>query len=142
MYKISNGQLPFKLVYGPEVVVPLQFCANAGRITFVLEFKHMINTRQHLYHLNKLEEERMLSQQHQETQKNQPKNRNDLHIKNKDMHYEDFILLYDSRVKGKLRKLETPWLGPYVVKDILPIRVVQLNSLQGNPLKNYPMGLA
>jgi hypothetical protein len=30
MYKRLTGQMPFKLVYGQEAVIPLHFCANAG----------------------------------------------------------------------------------------------------------------
>jgi hypothetical protein len=72
-----NYQTPFKLVYGQEVVIPLHFYANAGRITSILEFNHILNTRQCFYQLNQLEEERMLAQQHQEAQKNQHKSWHD-----------------------------------------------------------------
>jgi hypothetical protein len=140
MYKRSTGQTPFKLVYGQEVVIPLHFCANIGRIASILEFDHMLNTRQHFYQLNQLEEERMLAQQHQETQKNQQKSWHDRHIKKKDINDGDLVLLYDSRVKGKLRKLETAWLGPYVVEDIRPTGEVQLKTLQGHPFKKLVNG--
>jgi hypothetical protein len=82
-YKRSTGQTLFKLVYGQEAIIPLHFCANAGRITFILEFDHILNMRQHLYQVNQLEEERMLSQQHQEAQKNKQKSWHDRHIKKK-----------------------------------------------------------
>jgi hypothetical protein len=117
-YKISTGQTPFKLVYGQEVIIPLHFCANAGQIASVLEFDHIRDTRKHFYQLNQLEEEIMLAQQHQETQKNQQKSWHDRHLKKKDINDGDLVLLYDSQVKGKSRKLETAWLGPYVVEDI------------------------
>jgi len=55
-YKSSTRKEPFKLIYDQEAVIPLHFCANACRISFVLEFDHMVNTRQHLYQLNQLEE--------------------------------------------------------------------------------------
>jgi hypothetical protein len=55
-YKRSSGQTPFKLVYGQEVVIPLHFYSNVGRITSVLEFDHILNTRQRFYQLNQLEE--------------------------------------------------------------------------------------
>jgi hypothetical protein len=106
-YKILTGQTPFKLVYGQEVIIPLHFYENAGRITFVLEFDHILNTRQHFYQVNKLEEERMLAQQHQEVQKNQQKSWHDQHIKKKDIKTRDLVLMYDSRIKGKPWKLET-----------------------------------
>jgi hypothetical protein len=28
------------------------------------------------------------------------------------------VLLHDIRVKGKSKKLETTWLGPYIIEDI------------------------
>jgi hypothetical protein len=61
-----------------------------------LEFDHILNTRQCFYQLNQLEEERMLAQQHQETQKNQQKSWHDRHIKKKDINDGDLVLLYDS----------------------------------------------
>jgi hypothetical protein len=60
----------------------------------------------------------MLSQQHQEAQKNQQKSWHDQHIKKKNINAGDLVLLYDNRIKGKPQKLETTWLGPYMVEDI------------------------
>jgi transposase InsO family protein len=60
-YKRSTAQTPFKLIYDQEAVIPLHFCANACRISFVLEFDHMVNTRQRFYQHNQSEEERMLA---------------------------------------------------------------------------------
>jgi transposase InsO family protein len=54
-YKISTVQTPFKLVYGQEAVILLHFCANTGPIDSILEFDHMVNTRQCFYHLKQLE---------------------------------------------------------------------------------------
>jgi hypothetical protein len=63
-YKISIRQTPFKLIYGQKTIIPLHLCANAERITFVLEFGHILNTKQCFYQVNKLKEEIMLAQQH------------------------------------------------------------------------------
>jgi hypothetical protein len=53
--------MPFKLFYGQEVVIPLHLCANTKRIASILEFFHMLNTRKLFYHINQLEEERILA---------------------------------------------------------------------------------
>jgi len=45
-YKRSIDQMPFNLFYAQEVVIPLHFCANARRITSILEFDHIINKLQ------------------------------------------------------------------------------------------------
>jgi hypothetical protein len=52
----------------------------------------------------------------------------------------DFVLLYDSRVKGKPIKLETTWLRPSVIEYIQLTRVVQLGILLGHPLKKLING--
>jgi hypothetical protein len=93
-----------------------------------------------LYQLNKLEEERLIVIHHQEVQKKQQKVWHDRHIKKKDIKEGDLVLLYDSHIKGKPRKLETTWLGPYVVEDIRPTGVVQLRTLLGKPFKKLING--
>ena len=40
-------------------------------------------------------------------------------------------LLYNSRVKGKPKKLHTKWMGPYVVEEIHTNGLVRLMMLQG-----------
>lgn len=70
----------------------------------------------------------------------------DRHINKKDIKCEYLVLLCESHIKGKPRKLETTWLGPYVVEYIRLTGVVQLQTLLGKPfnklinfshLKNY-----
>jgi hypothetical protein len=73
-----------------------------------------------------MEEGILITMHHQEVQKQQQKAWHDRHIKKKDIKNGDLVLLYDSRIKGKPRKLETTWLGPYVVEDIRSTRAVQL----------------
>ena len=65
-----------------------------------------------------MEEERLIEIHHQEVQKQQQKVWHDRHLKKKDIKEGDLVLLYDSCIKGKPMKLETTWLGPYVVEDI------------------------
>ena len=43
----------------------------------------------------------------------------------------DLALLYNSRVKGKPKKLHTEWMGPYAVDEIHINGSVQLRTLQG-----------
>jgi len=39
-------------------------------------------------------------------------------MRKKEIGFGHLVLLYDSRIKGKPRKLETTWLAPYIIKDI------------------------
>jgi hypothetical protein len=105
-YKQSTGQTPFKLVYGQEVVIPLQFWTNSDRVAVVAKFDESKSVNSRMYQLNKLEKERLIAINHQEVQKQQQKAWYDRHIKKKDIKDGDLVLLYDSRIKGKPRKLE------------------------------------
>ena len=68
---------------------------------------------------------------HQEIQKQQQKAWHDRNIKNTNLSVGDLALLYNSRVKGKPKKLHTEWMGPYIVKEIHTNGSVRLRTLQG-----------
>ena len=68
--------------------------------------------------MSKLEEHELVMTQHQEIQKQQQKVWHDRNIKNKNLSVGDLALIYNSRVKGKTKKLHREWMGPYVVEEI------------------------
>jgi hypothetical protein len=82
----------------------------------------------------------LITMHHQEVQKKHHKGWHDRHIKKKDIKNRYLVLMYDSRIKGKPRKLETTWLGSYVVEDIRPTGAVQLRTLLGHPFKKFING--
>ena len=63
--------------------------------------------RDRLMQLSKIEEHRLLAIQHQEIQKQQQKDWHDRNLKNKNLSVGDLALLYNSRVKGKPKRLHT-----------------------------------
>ena len=71
-----------------------------------------------MFQLQKLEEDRIIAIQHQEAQKQQQKAWHDRNIKTKNISIRDLVLLYDSKIKGEPRKLETTWMGPYIIEDL------------------------
>ena len=87
-----------------------------------------------MFQLQKLEEDRVLAIHHQEAQKQQQKAWHDRNIKSKNIAVNDLVLLYDNKVKGKPRKLETTWMGPYIIEDLNTIGSVRLKTLQGQVL--------
>ena len=42
--------------------------------------------------------------------------------------------MYDCKIKGNPRKLETTWLGAFVIEDIKPNGIIQSRILQGKLL--------
>lgn len=85
-----------------------------------------------LIQLQKLEEDRVIALQHREAQKQQQKAWHDRNIKSKNISVGDLVLLYDSRIKGKPHKLETAWMGPYIIEDLNFNGSVRLKTLQGH----------
>ena len=82
-----------------------------------------------LLQLSNLEEHRQIMLQHQEIQKQQQKAWHDRNIKNKNLSVGDLALLYNSRVKGKPKKIYTKWMGPYVVNEIHANGSIRLRTL-------------
>ena len=106
-YKRETNQTPFKLVYGKEIVVPLHFKQHALEIAKVLKLDISEAKHERLFQLQKLEEDRVIALQNQQSQKQQQKTWHDSNIKSKNISVGDLVLLYDSRIKGKPCKFET-----------------------------------
>ena len=51
------------------------------------------------------------------------------------------VLLYDNECLQHLGKLCMHWLGPFIIKEVLQNGVVQLQTLQGQPLKGHIHGI-
>ena len=106
-YKRATNQTPFKLVYGQEAIVPLHFRKHTLEIVEVLKLDNGEAKHERIFQLKKLEEDKIISIQHQEAKKQQQKAWHDRNIKSKNISVDDLVFLYDSRIKGKPRMLET-----------------------------------
>ena len=131
-YKRETNQTPFKLVYGQEVVVPLHFKQHTLKIVEVLKLDIGEAKNERLFQLQKLEEDRIIALQHQEAQKQPKKSWHDRNIKSKNISFGDLVLFYESRIKGKPRKLEIAWMIPYIIEDLNFNGLVRLKTLQGH----------
>ena len=105
-------------MYGQEVVVPLHFRKHTLEIVEVLKLDIGEAKHERLFQLQNLEEDGIIALQHQEAQKQQQKSWHDRNIKLKNISVDDLLLLYDSKIKGKHCKLETTWMGPYIIEDL------------------------
>ena len=105
-------------MYGQEVIVPLHFQQQTPIIAKILHVDVEQGRNARLLQLSKLEEHRVIAIQYQEIQKQQQKAWHNRNIKNKNLSIGDLALLYNSRVKGKPKKLHIEWMGPYVVEEI------------------------
>jgi hypothetical protein len=124
-------QTPFKLVYGLEVVVPMEYLVPSLRI---IAFTDMDDTRlfkKGLHSWFELEEEIFIAGFHQQVQKEREKAYHDRHIKKKAFKQGDMVLVYDSKFMKHLGKFRTHWLGPYEVTYVTEGGVAQLKTLNG-----------
>ena len=68
-YKRATNPTPFKLVYGQEAIVPLNFRQNTPEIAHILKIDTTDLRDERMFQLQKLEEDRVLAIHHQEAQK-------------------------------------------------------------------------
>ena len=62
-------------------------------------------------------------------------------IKSKNILVSDLVLLYDNIIKRKSYKLETTWLGPYIIEDLNLNGSVRLKTLQGHVFPKVVNGI-
>jgi hypothetical protein len=124
-------QTPFKLVYGLEVVVPMEYLVPSLRITAFTDMDDIGTVQKRLTQLFELEEDKFMVGFHQQVHKEREKAYHDRHIKKKAFKQGDLLLIYDNKFMKHLGKLRTHWLGPYEVVYVMEGGVAQLNTLNG-----------
>jgi len=124
-------QTPFKLVYGFEFVVPMEYLVPRLRIVSFIDMDDTGTIKERLAHLVELEEERIITGFHQQVQKEREKAYHDRHIKKKTFKKGDLVLVYDSKFMKHPRKFRTHWLGPYEVAYVTKGGPTQLKTSNG-----------
>jgi hypothetical protein len=76
---------------------------------------------------------------HQEVQKT-TRAWHDRNLRKKQSSIRDLVLLYDSKIKGKPRKMDIAQLGPYVIEHVRKNREMKLGTLQWNLLHKAANG--
>jgi transposase InsO family protein len=122
-------QTPFKLVYGLEVVVLMEYLVPSLRIVAFTEMDDTSVVQERLMQLVKLEEDKFIAGFHQQVQKERENVYHDRHIKKKAFKQGDLVLVYDMKFMKHLGKFRTHWLGPYEVVYVTEGGAAQLNTL-------------
>ena len=131
--KKLTRQTPFRLVYGVEVVMPMEYIVPSLRIASLTEMMNCGALEERLPQLAKLEDDRFLAGFHQQVQKEHEKAWHDRHIKLQTFKVDDLVLLYDNKSDKFPRNFRMHWLGPSVIKEITNGGAVQLVKLNGEP---------
>lgn len=103
--KKLTRQTPFRVVYGVEVVIPMEYVMPSLCIASLTGMTDREALEQRLVQLEELEEKQFLASFHQQVQ-NQRKNAwHDRHIKLHTFKVNDLVLLYDSKFDRIPRKV-------------------------------------
>jgi hypothetical protein len=113
--KNMTMQTPFKLVYGLDVLVPMEYLVPSLRIAAFIGMDDTRTMQYRLPQLVELEEDRFIAGFNQQIQKEREKAYHDRHIKKKVFKQGDMVLVYDNNFMKNLGKFRAHWLGPYEV---------------------------
>lgn len=142
-YKVTTGQTPFQLMYGQEVMVPVEFMVPSLRIAIDNRLGNMESLRKRLYALNKLDERRMMAQWVTETTQQRRKSWHDKHLRRMRFNPGQLVLKFNGRNEIKLGKFKVKWLGPFNVREVGAIKLWTLDgqevqdTVNGSKLKVY-----
>lgn len=110
-YKVATGMTPFKLVYGVETVVPMEYVISSLRIAV----QHRMSPEESVLHrqqeLLKLEEDRILSAYVVEVGQQRRKSWMTRQVKFKIFQKDDWVMVYNSKLGSHLGKLKAEELG-------------------------------
>eukprot|EP00253_Pinus_taeda_P020275 PITA_20275 len=137
----ATGFTPFQLVYGLEATLPIE-CEIPSLKLAVELLPNTTPLEERLLYLERLDETRRLANLAIETQKRRVKSHFDQNVRPCSFNEGDLVLLYD-QANEKLGpgKLESMWLGPYIVKKVLDKGAYELIDYEGNSLAQPRNGL-
>eukprot|EP00253_Pinus_taeda_P005937 PITA_05937 len=139
--KTSTGFTPFQLVYGLEVVLPIE-CEIAS-LKLAIELLHATSMDEerfvHLAHLDEnLRDVVLASKAHQKCFKDEY----DQNVNPRSHSEGDLVLVYDqAHEKLGAGKFEPMWHGPYIIKHVLAKVAYELVDYDGIPLGKPINGL-
>jgi hypothetical protein len=108
--KKITGKTPFRLVFGQEEVVPLEYLIVIMRIATITNMKERVVVQEILAQLMELEEDMIVVGFHQKVYKDKDKDRCDRHIKKKNFKEGYMVLLYDNKYLQHPGKFKMHWL--------------------------------
>ena len=130
-YKTAIGTTPFNLVFGLNVILPIEFLIPTLRVAKQMEWTgHELFER--IDDLEKLDEDRQIAE------KRCMKNWHDTHVKTGQFKKGDLVLLYT--LEKLKRKLKMRGLGPFVINELTSSGAVRLETLDDEQMANFING--
>ena len=133
-WRNTTGHTPYELVYGKQVLLPIEFQVKSFRMAMQLGLNLDEVQKQRLMQLNELDEVRQDAFQHTILVQNQRSKGHDKFIKKNSFEPGDWAFLFDSRFKNFKGKLTTRWLGPYEVSTLYDNGSVNIRAIDESDL--------
>ena len=128
-WRNTTGHTPYELVYGKQILLPIEFQIHTFRIAAELGIDLNKAQEQRVMQLNELGEIRQDALQRTILIQNQRSKWHDKYIKKKHFQPGDWALLFDSKYKIFKGKLTTRWLGPYEVETVFDNGSVKIKTI-------------
>lgn len=131
-YKVTTGMTPFRLVYGLEAVVPMEFVVPSLRIAIQNRMSPEASVKHRQRYLLQLEEDRVMSAYVAEIVQKRRQAWVNMNVKFKVFKEGDWVMLYNSRLGPHPGKLKLRYIGPYKIVQDLGQGTFRLEDIFGN----------
>ena len=128
-WRNTTGHTPYELVYGKQVLLPIEFQVKTFRMAVQLRMDLEEAQKQRILQINELDEIRRNALQRTMLIQNQRNKWHDKFIKQNQFNTRDWALLFDSRYKNFEGKSTTRWMGPYEVVTTFDNGSVEINTI-------------
>ena len=128
-WKDTTGFTPYQLVYGKEVMLPIEFQIHTYKMAADLGIDLNEAQKERIMQLNQLDEMRQQAEERTIFMQKQRKQWHDTHIKKKEFKEADWALPFDSKFKDHKAKFTTHWMGPYEIVQVFEHGSVKLTKI-------------
>ena len=130
-YKVTTGMTPFRMAYGLEAVVPMEFMIPSLRMAIQEKLPMEKSREERIQELLNLEEDRQQSILVAEAVQKRRKAWADRHGKQKVFTKGDHVLIFNSKLGKHPGKLKLRWIGPCTIEEETTPGAFMLRNLDG-----------
>ena len=130
-YKVTTGMTPFRMTYGLEAVVPMEFMIPSLRMAVQQKLPMEKSREERIQELLNLEEEWQQSILVTEAVQKRRKAWADRHSKQKVFTKGDHVLIFNSKLGKHPGKLKLRWIGPCTIEEETAPGAFTLRNLDG-----------